>query len=118
MRKLLAFIAVFEAATGVALLLVPSSVAQLLLGAEIAGVAAAMARVAGIGLLALGVACWPRKEPTHALLVVILTYNVLVTILFLYIGIFGATVGSLLWPATVVHAILTVLLARGAHRVW
>jgi hypothetical protein len=118
MRILLAFVAIFEAATGVALILVPSAVAQMLLGAGIAGVAAVVARVAGIGLLALGVACWPRKEPTHSLLVTILTYNVLVTILFLYIGIFGATVGVLLWPATAVHAVLTVLLARGAHRVW
>jgi hypothetical protein len=112
------FISVFESATGVALILVPSLVAQMLIGSEIAGASAVAARVAGVGLLVLGIACWPRKEPTHALLVVILSYNVLATPLFLVIAIFGQTVGMLLWPATLVHAVLTVLLARGIHKVW
>jgi hypothetical protein len=118
MKTLLAFVAIFEAATGMALILVPSLVAELLLGAALAGVAVAVARVAGIGLLSLGLACWPRKEPTHSVLFAILTYNLLVTLLFLYVGIRGETVGVLLWPATVVHAALTVLLACGAYRAW
>lgn len=118
MSPLMAFVAIFESATGVALILVPSAVAQLLIGSEIAGASAVAARVAGVGLLALGVACWPRKEPTHSVLVSILTYNVLVTILFLYLCLRGQTVGVLLWPATVVHAVLTVLLARLARGVW
>ena len=53
------FAAVGEAATGLALLIVPSLVGQLLLGAELTGVAMPVARVAGIALIALGVACWP-----------------------------------------------------------
>jgi hypothetical protein len=118
MNTLLAFVAIFEAATGIALIVVPSRVAELLLGAELAGVAVAVARVAGIGLLSLGFACWPSKKPTHSVLSAILTYNLMVTLLFLYVGIRGETVGVLLWPATVVHAALTVLLARGAYRSW
>ena len=59
MRKALIFAAVAEAATGVALLLVPSVVGQLLLGETLAGIAIPVARVTGIVLIALGVACWP-----------------------------------------------------------
>ncbi len=51
--------AVGEATAGVALLIVPSLVGQLLFGAELTGIAATMARLTGIALIALGVACWP-----------------------------------------------------------
>ena len=59
MKKVLIFAAVAEAATGLALLIVPSLVGQLLLGEELTGVAVPVARVAGIGLIGLGIACWP-----------------------------------------------------------
>ena len=48
MTKVLIFAAVAEAATGLALLIVPSLVGQLLLGEELAGIAIPVARVAGI----------------------------------------------------------------------
>ena len=54
MKRVLALAAVGEAATGVALLIVPSLVGQLLLGEELTGVAIPVARVAGIALIALG----------------------------------------------------------------
>ena len=53
------FAAVAEAATGLALLIVPSLVGQLLLGVELTGIAIPVARVAGIALIGLGLACWP-----------------------------------------------------------
>ena len=59
MKKVLIFAAVAEAATGMALLIVPSLVGQLLLGEDLTGIAIAVARVAGIALIGLGVACWP-----------------------------------------------------------
>ena len=58
-RKALIFAAVAEAATGLALLIVPSLVGQLLLGEELTGIAVFVARVAGIALIGLGAACWP-----------------------------------------------------------
>ena len=61
MKKLLALAAIAEATTGFALLVVPSLVGQLLLGAEGTGVAIPIARVLGIALIALGVACWPGR---------------------------------------------------------
>jgi hypothetical protein len=46
MKKVLMFAAVGEAATGLALLVVPSFVGRLLLGEELTGVALPVARVA------------------------------------------------------------------------
>jgi len=59
MKRVLILTAVAEVATGVALLIVPSLVGRLLFGEELTGVAIPVARVTGIALIALGVACWP-----------------------------------------------------------
>ena len=59
MTKVLVLAAVGEVATGLALLIVPSLVGRLLFGEELTGVALPVARVTGIALVALGVACWP-----------------------------------------------------------
>ena len=107
MKKPLALAAVAEAATGMALLIVPSLVGRLLLGAELTGVSIPVARVLGIALVALGFACWPGPA-----LLGMLTYGALVTLYLLYLGIRGHWVGPLLWPAVGFHAILTLLLAR------
>jgi hypothetical protein len=107
MSRVLALAAVAEVATGAALLLVPSLVGQLLLGADLTGMAATVARVAGIALIGLGVACWPGS-PRRGMLV----YSAAVTVLLAYVGVSGASSGLLLWPAVVLHAILTTLLAR------
>ena len=58
MNSLLKFIAVIEAATGVGLVALPAVIVRLLLGTEISGVSIPLGRVAGVALLALGVACW------------------------------------------------------------
>ena len=107
MSRVLVLAAVGEVATGVALLLVPSLVGQLLLGAELTGVAVTVARVAGIALIGLGVACWPGTP-----LLGMLIYSAAVTLYLAYLGIAGGLTGLLLWPAVILHAILTALLAR------
>jgi len=107
MSRVLVLAAVGEVATGVALLLVPSLVGQSLLGAELTGVAVTVARVAGIALIGLGVACWPGTP-----LLGMLIYSAAVTLYLAYLGIAGSLNGILLWPAVILHAILTALLAR------
>jgi len=107
MKKVLTLAAVAEAATGLALLVVPSLVGQLLLGTGLTGVSIPVARVAGIALIALGIACLPGLA-----LVGMLTYSALATVYLAYIAIRGEWVGPLLWPAVVLHAVLTGLLAR------
>jgi hypothetical protein len=109
MKGVLIFAAVSEAATGVALLIVPSLVGQLLFGAELTGIAITVARVTGIALIALGVACWPGTP-----LVGMLTYSAAVTLYLAYVGFTGGFTGILLWPAVVLHAILTALLTRAS----
>ncbi len=109
MKRALIFAAVGEGATGLALLIVPSLVGQLLLGEQLSGIAIPVARVAGIALIALGVACWPGTP-----LIGMLTYSVAVTLYLAYVGIAGGLTGILLWPAVVLHAILTALLARAS----
>ena len=98
-----------EAATGAALLIVPSLVGRLLFGEELAGVAIPVARVTGIALIALGVACWPGPP-----LVGMLTYSAAVTLYLAYVGFAGGLTGILLWPAVVLHVILTALLTRAS----
>ena len=107
MKNVLLLAAVGEAATGLALLIVPSLVWRLLLGEELTGVAIPVARVTGIALIALGVACWPGTP-----LVGILTYSAAVTLYLAYVGFAGGLTGILLWPAVVLHVILTALLTR------
>jgi hypothetical protein len=110
MRRVLVLAAVAEAATGLALLIVPSLVGRLLLGGELTGVAIPVARVTGIALVALGVACFTYGEAGQGLSGM-LTYSLLATLYLVYLGLDGEWVGSLLWPATAIHAALTFLLA-------
>ena len=105
MKRVLVLAAVGEAATGLALLVVPSLVVLLLLGEELTGVTIPVARVAGIALIALGVACWPGTP-----VVGMLTYSAAVTLYLAYVGFAGNVTGILLWPAVVLHVILTALL--------
>jgi hypothetical protein len=106
MNKVLTIAAVAELATGLALLIIPSLVGQLLLGAELNGVAIPAARVAGIALLALGIACWAGRLA----LVAMVTYSTLVALYLAYLGFAGRFVGVLLWPAVAFHIVLAVLL--------
>jgi hypothetical protein len=107
MKRLLTVAAMGEAVTGLVLLVYPPIVIQLLLGAEIAGAGTVMSRIFGIALLALGLACWPGPA-----LLGMFTYSALATLYLAYVGVAGGLTGLLLWPAVVIHALLTTLLIR------
>ena len=107
MSKVLVFAAVAEAVTGLALLVVPSLVGEVLLGQQLPGVAIAVARVTGIALIALGLACWPATP-----LLGMFAYSSAVAAYFVYIALTGEFAGVLLWPAAVLHALLSILLGR------
>ena len=112
MKKVLVFAAVAEAVTGLALLMVPSLVGRLLLGEDLSGIAMSVARLAGIALIALGLACWPGPP-----LVGMLIYSGMVTLFLSYLGAAVGMTGILLWPAVVLHAILTALLIRALREI-
>lgn len=105
MKKALFISAVIEAATGLALFIVPSLLGQLLLRAELTAIAVMPMRVAGIALVSLAVACWSGTP-----LVGMLTYSTTVTLYLAYVGFIGGFTGILLWPVVVVHVGLTILL--------
>jgi hypothetical protein len=124
MRRLLAVAAAGEGVTGLVLAIDPPLVGRLLLGAEPFGAGLAMSRVAGIALLALGLACWPARDAIASrppALRAMSTYTVLATLYLLSLGVRGEWVGRLLWPAVVLHAALTVwcfvVLLRPGERV-
>jgi len=112
MKRVLVLAAVSEAATGMALLIVPSLVGQLLFGMALTGIAFTVARVTGIALIALGVACWPDDDRDSGARAFrgMLCYSLFVTLYLAYVGLKGEWVGSLLWPVVVVHVALTILL--------
>jgi hypothetical protein len=114
LRRLLVFAVLFEAATSLALIGLPGAACWLVFGASSDGAGQAMARLAGVALAAFAVSCWPAdlqvggaRWPQRGML----AYNALAAILLLSIGAAGQTVGWLLWPAGVFHAVMTVLLA-------
>jgi hypothetical protein len=111
MKKVLALAAAAEAGLGLVLLVYPPIVVRLLLDADIAGAGILVSRVAGIALIALGVACLPGAQ-----LIGMLTYSAAVTLYLAYVGIAGDLTGILLWPAVALHVILTALLARALLR--
>ena len=90
----------------------PALVARVLFGDGVSGVGKVLSRVAGIALLALGVACWPGREAGSASARsagALLTYSLLVTLYLVYVGVIGHLAGILLWPAVVVHAVWMLL---------
>ena len=116
--KILAVTSVVEVGTGVALMVAPAFVVGLLLGVEVPGDLMALGRVAGVALLALGLACWPggrgaaNGSPAYRAMLI---YNALIALYFAYLGAVAHQGGMLLWPAAVVHAAVAVLLIGTAR---
>jgi hypothetical protein len=112
-RILILLSSAIEALTGVALIAVPAVVGRLLLGVELPDSGIAVARVAGFGLLALGVGCWPNADGAAIQSVrALFIYNLLAGFFLGYLRIGGGFSGYLLWPASILHLILGLLLVR------
>ena len=82
-------------------------------GAGVVGAGVAVARIAGMGLLAIGLACWPAREAAGrgSALLGMLTFSVLIALYLLRVGVvYGG--GVLLWPAVAAYGVIALLLAR------
>src|SRR5262249_5471574 len=113
MQAILTLCAILEAATGLALLGIPAVVSRLLFWDGGEGGGLAVSRIAGLGLLSLGIGCWPGRgiEQRNCTFWGMLTYNGLVALYLAWMGA-GRYHGVLIWPAVVLHAILTALLLK------
>ena len=102
-----------EIVVGVIFVVVPDIPCVLVFGAQPENIAGPLARWVGVSLLALGIACLPRRqaEPTRSALLGLLVFNVGAAILFAWFGV-ATTHGSLLWPAVILHALIALALAE------
>ena len=122
--KLLIVTALVETATGFLLLVSPTLVVALLLGASLDSPAALIvARVAGAALLSLGIACWLARDdgPSHSargLIVALLLYNGATIAVLAYAGATLKLAGVLLWPAVGLHAALAASCVANVRKGW
>jgi Kef-type K+ transport system membrane component KefB len=113
MKTLQTVTAVIELGAGLALLCLPSMTVALLLGSPLdTPTALTVARVGGAGLLSLGVACWLARDDSHSpaargLLAAMLLYDVAAVAILAFAGIGFGLHGVALWPAVVLHAVMT-----------
>ncbi len=108
MRKLLIFTASLEMVTGMVFLAFSPTVVRLLFTGETSEAAIVMCRIAGICLIAFGLACWPEGNMRRAFYGMT-TYGTLVALYGVVLGLYGH-VGSPVWPLVALHGSLSVLL--------
>ena len=112
MRTLLVVSALLEGVTGLALLLAPSGLVAVLLGAPLdTPVAVAVGRVGGAALLALGVACWRARQDAasraaQGLVGALLLYNVAAVGILVHARLGAGLFSVAFWPVVLVHGAL------------
>ena len=108
-KSLLSVTGALEVATGLALLMAPSVLIDLLLGATPGSSAGlTVSRVAGVALLALGVACWlAREDPAgraaKGLIAAMCLYSVAVVAIIVHAWMSLGLFGIAFWPLVLVH---------------
>jgi hypothetical protein len=100
----------------------PSLVAALLLGSSLdTPVASTVARVAGVTLLALVVACWRARHDgdssaARGVVGAMVLYNAGVLTVLVHAGIGLGVSGIGLWPAVLAHAVMAVWCVKTLSR--
>jgi hypothetical protein len=108
-----------EIVVGVTAITALGLMCRLLFAAEPNGVAIPLGRLAGVALLAVGIACLPSRsaESCRNAVLGLFVYNFGTAALLAWVGIATTFRGALLWPGVLLHvviavALLTQLLAR------
>jgi hypothetical protein len=113
--RLVLLAALVEAAAGFILVIAPGLFASLIFGSDLAETGILVARLAGIALLTVALACWPANRtltpPTNVVRALVF-YNVVVAIYLADVAIGPKLSGPLLWPVVALHALLALLLIR------
>ena len=114
MKNLLIVTAVIEVVTGLVLVAIPTLLATILLGSSLdSPVELIVMRVAGVALLALGLACWfarldGESRTTRGLVTAMVVYNAGIVTLLTLAGI-GSGLSSIgLWAIVLLHTGLTI----------
>ena len=114
MKTLLTLTAVIEALAGLALLVRPEAAIAMIFGsAPVTPAGLAIGRIAGAGLLSLGIACWQARHDSHSrtapgLIGAMLFYNVAAAASLAYARLGEGLSGVGLWPGAILHATMAV----------
>ena len=115
-KKLFVAGILFEAATGLALIIDPGLVIRFLVGLDLSPGGMVLGRIAGTALLSLCIACWPGKQVTHvgrtSAVLAMFTYNLIATVYLAYVWLGLGLVGLLLIPALVEHLFFSLFFAK------
>ena len=104
-----------------ALLIYPSAAVGMLLGQPLDTAGLVIGRVAAGALLAVATACWfarssPRNPTSIGVARGLLVYNLVAALILAHAGLLLGAQAPLLWPAVVLHMILTAALLVGLLR--
>lgn len=112
-RTVLLIAAWFEIFVGASFVFALDAQSQLLFGVAAEGAGAGFGRLAGIALIAMGVACLPsrlEKSRRHVARL-LLVYNIGAASLIAWIGLTTTFHGVVLWPIVFVHTVIALALA-------
>lgn len=107
-----------EVVVGAGLIADPQLVCRLIFGSVLAGAGVPMARLAGIGLLSLGIAYLAIRTtlPARAAGSGLVVFNAATAVLLACVGAFTALHGPLLWPAVILHGAIAAGLLAASSR--
>ena len=107
-QHLLSISAVLECLTGVALLLAPDITIALRLGAKADPVSQVIARICGVALISISIACWaartgPDSESRIGTIRAITFYNLGAGLIFVAVAAVGQFHGIVIWGVGFIH---------------
>lgn len=114
MKNILTFTSIIESATGLTLLVLPSFLIKILFASTLdTPITVTVARVAGVAILALGIACWfARNEgqnpAARGLVIAMLLYNTVIALVLIYAALGLSLLGLGLWPVVLLHMTMSV----------
>lgn len=117
-KFLLIVTAIVESGAGIAFLIAPSLMTELMLGKGLSTPSSIMVgRVAGIALLSIGLVCWLERGKVGngqlaGLIVGLLVYNVSIPILLVYAAVVENMSGVAFWPGIGLHSGLSIWCVR------
>ncbi len=107
-----------EIIVGASFILALNTQSQLIFGTTTEGSGVHFAQLAGIALIALGIACLPSNHAATRRVAVrtLLIYNIAAAIFFAWIGFATTLRGVVLWPVVILHTVLAIVLALSLRK--